>query len=324
MSCRHWSRRASARLSVRGHRVTFSPTTTALILRAVTENVVRTLTQAGVFERRKAHDVQANSYHRGRRSLACRRGPRRLSASLATCVGTASWTPLGRTGCCVITLKLTEEPSHGDDNAPRCSHCALAFLSQPAKPAHCADEPPKWAYPITPPDFKLPPDDGKLKHVLDSSAAFTTSQLRDRFFAKDWHLDDHPPMPGIVSYGRQPDVLACGHCHRADGAGGPENSSLAGLPATYIAQQVTDIRNGARKSSVLQRIPVALMLSVSRAVTDDEVTQAARYFSSLKPKRLIKVVETDTVPKTYARSLSLVSLASLACWRGRSTAGPSH
>ena len=180
---------------------------------------------------------------------------------------------------------------------------SLAFLSQPTKPAHCADEPPKWAYPITPPDFKLPPDDGKLKHVPDSSAAFTTSQLRDRFFAKDWHPDDHPPMPGIVSYGRQPDVLACGHCHRADGAGGPENSSLAGLPATYIAQQVTDIRNGARKSSVPQRIPVALMLSVSRAVTDDEVTQAARYFSSLKPKRLIKVVETDTVPKTYVEWL---------------------
>lgn len=180
---------------------------------------------------------------------------------------------------------------------------SLALLSQPTKPAHCADEPPKWAYPITPLDFKLPPDDGKLKHVPDSSAAFTTSQLRDRFFAKDWHPDDHPPMPGIVSYGRKPDVLACGHCHRADGAGGPENSSLAGLPATYIVQQVADIRNGARKSSVPQRIPVALMLSVSRAVTDDEVTQAARYFSSLKPKRLIKVVETDTVPRTYVEWL---------------------
>jgi cytochrome c553 len=45
------------------------------------------------------------------------------------------------------------------------------------------------------------------------------------------------------------------------------------------------------------------MLSVSRAVTDDEVTQAARYFSSLKAKKLIKVVETDTVPKTYVEWL---------------------
>jgi cytochrome c553 len=151
---------------------------------------------------------------------------------------------------------------------------------------------------MTPRDFKLPPDDGKVHHVPNSSAAFTTSQLRDRFFTKDWHPDDHPQMPAIVAYGRKPDVLACGHCHRADGAGGPENSSLAGLPAAYIRQQVIDFSDGARKSSVPQRLPVSLMDSVSRAVTDDEVAQAAAYFSSLEPKRHIKVIETDTVPKT--------------------------
>jgi cytochrome c553 len=180
---------------------------------------------------------------------------------------------------------------------------SLISIWQPTTPASSADGPPAWAYPVTPPDFKLPPDDGKLHHVPDSSTAFTTTQLRDRFFAKDWHPDDHPPMPDIVAFGRKPDVLACGHCHRVDGAGGPENSSLAGLPAAYFAQQVADIRNGARKSSVPQRIPVTLMLSVSRAVTDDEVAQAARYFSSLKPKKRIKVIETDTVPKTYVEWL---------------------
>jgi cytochrome c553 len=41
------------------------------------------------------------------------------------------------------------------------------------------------------------------------------------------------------------------------------------------------------------------MLSVARAIRDDEVAQAAAYFSSLKPNKRIKVVETDTVPKTY-------------------------
>jgi cytochrome c553 len=161
------------------------------------------------------------------------------------------------------------------------------------------DGPPAWAYPMTPPGFKLPPDDGKLHHVPDSSAAFTTGQLYDRFFTKDWHPNDHPSMPDIVAFGRKPDVFACGHCHRADGAGGPENSSLAGLPAAYMRQQVVDFRDGARKSSVPQRIPQALMVSVSHAVTDNEVTQAAAYFSSLKPKKHIKVIETDTVPQTY-------------------------
>jgi cytochrome c553 len=152
---------------------------------------------------------------------------------------------------------------------------------------------------MTPPGFKLPPDDGKLHHVPDSSAAFTTAQLNDRFFTKDWHPGDHPPMPDIVAYGRKPDVFACGHCHRADGPGGPENSSLTGLPAAYMRQQLVDFRDGARKSSVPQRIPQALMVSVSHAVTDDEVAQAAAYFSSVKPKKHIKVIETDTVPKTY-------------------------
>ena len=176
---------------------------------------------------------------------------------------------------------------------------SLTFPSQSTTRADSADGPPAWAYPMTPPAFKLPPDDGKVHHVPDSSAVFTTAQLYDRFFTKDWHPDEHPPMPGIVAYGRKPDVLACGHCHRADGAGGPENSSLAGLPAPYMRQQVVDFRDGARKSSVPQRIPVALMVSVSYAVTDDEVAQAAAYFSSLKPKKHIKVIETDTVPKTY-------------------------
>jgi cytochrome c553 len=176
---------------------------------------------------------------------------------------------------------------------------SLALPLQPAPRASSDNGPPAWAYPVTPPGFKLPPDDGKLHRVPDSSAAFTTAQLYDRFFTKDWHPNEHPPMPDIVAFGRKPDVLACGHCHRADGAGGPENSSLAGLPAAYIREQVVEFRDGARKSSVPQRIPVALMVSVSRAVTDDEVAQAAAYFSALNPKKHIKVIETDTVPKTY-------------------------
>jgi cytochrome c553 len=49
-------------------------------------------------------------------------------------------------------------------------------------------------------------------------------------------------MPEIVAYGRKPDVLACGHCHRADGSGGPENANLAGLPTDYIVQQLADFR----------------------------------------------------------------------------------
>ncbi|MBI2360287.1 MAG: c-type cytochrome [Deltaproteobacteria bacterium] len=168
--------------------------------------------------------------------------------------------------------------------------------------------PPAWAYPVNPPDFKPTPDDGTLRRVPDSSAAFTLTQLRDRFFAPDWHPGDHPPMPEVVARGRKPDVFACGFCHRADGPGGPENSTLAGLPAAYIIQQMANYKSGARKTSVPQRAPVQLMVSLSRAVTDAEVEAAAAYFSALKPKATIRVVETDTVPKTYVAGWFLAAI----------------
>ena len=96
---------------------------------------------------------------------------------------------------------------------------------------------PSWAYPVNPPNFQRAPDDGSIRRVPGSTAGFTLTQVRDLFAAPDWHPEDHPPMPSIVASGRKPDVMACGVCHRADGPGGPENSSLFGLPAAYIVQQ---------------------------------------------------------------------------------------
>jgi len=160
---------------------------------------------------------------------------------------------------------------------------------------------------VNPPDFKLPPDDGALRRVAGSNAAFTLTQLRDRFFAPDWHPGDHPPMPDVVSRGRKPDVFACGFCHRADGPGGPENSNLAGLPAGYIVQQMREFKSGARQTSVPQR-NVDLMISLSKAASDAEVEAAATYFSTLKPKAIIRVVETDSAPKTYVTGWHLAAM----------------
>jgi cytochrome c553 len=157
---------------------------------------------------------------------------------------------------------------------------------------------PAWAYPWVP-DFKIPPDDGLPKRVPDSSASFTTTQERDLFFSPDWHPEDHPPMPEVVARGRKPDVRACGSCHRAEGTGGPENASLAGLPTAYIVQQMADYKSGARKFAGPQRGPSLLMTGVAKAATDAEVAAAAAYFSALKPKRVYKVIESDTAPKTF-------------------------
>jgi cytochrome c553 len=191
--------------------------------------------------------------------------------------------------------------------------CAAAFLLAlgfvvAAGPAQGEEDPPTWAYPVNPPDVKPPADDGTLRHVPGSTVALTLSQVRDFFFAPDWHPADHPPMPEIVAQGRKPGVFACGFCHRADGSGGPENSSLAGLPAPYIVQQVADIRSGARTSSMPGFAPPEMMRTVAKAATADEVEAAAAYFSSLEPRSMIQVVEADMVPKTYVTGWHLAAV----------------
>ena len=163
--------------------------------------------------------------------------------------------------------------------------------------AQITDKPPFWAYTYNPPDFKPPPDDGQPRHVPDSTASYTVPQTRDRFLASDWHPGDHPAMPAVVASGRQPDVYACGFCHRASGTGGPENADIAGLPVAYFIQQMQDYRSGKRSTALPDRIPQAWMISAAKAANDDEIKAAAEYFAAIKPKKLVDVVETETVPK---------------------------
>jgi cytochrome c553 len=106
-------------------------------------------------------------------------------------------------------------------------------------------------------------------------------------------------MPDVVAHGRKPGVYACGYCHLPDGGGRPENASLAGLPATYIAQQVADIRNGTRRTAVPTRVPPKLMTHLAAVATDNEIGAAAEYFSKLQPQFRIKVIESETVPHTH-------------------------
>jgi cytochrome c553 len=175
-----------------------------------------------------------------------------------------------------------------------------ASMAQTQSPAPASAPPssfPAWAYPWIP-DFKVAPADDVPQHVPDSAASFTIKQERDLFFVPDWHPEDHPAMPDVVAHGRMPDVRACGSCHRAAGTGGPENASLAGLPAAYIIQQIEDYKSGARKFAGPQRGPSVLMTAIAKASNEEEIKTAAAYFAALKPATNIKVVETDTVPVT--------------------------
>jgi cytochrome c553 len=170
-----------------------------------------------------------------------------------------------------------------------------------------SESPPPWAYPANPPGFKPSPDDGTIRRVPGSTAGYTLTQLRDLFLAPDWHPSDYPPMPEIVARGRKPDVFACGFCHRADGPGGPENANLTGLPASYIVQQMLDFKSGARKSSVPELAPQRLKASLAKAITQAEIEAAAGYFSAIKPRSIVRVVEASMVPRTVVSGWFLVA-----------------
>lgn len=193
----------------------------------------------------------------------------------------------------------------------RCVAAAALFsigstaVAQSAGPGAGAANYPVWAYSWEP-DFVVPKPTDEPQRLPGSNAAFSWVQARDLFFAPSWHPEDHAAMPDVVARGRKPDVRACGSCHRAEGTGGPENAGIAGLPAAYFVQQMADFKSGARKSSGPQRSSVLLMTAAAKAMSDDEVRAAAEYFSALKPKRIIKVVESDSVPRTYIARLFFV------------------
>jgi cytochrome c553 len=169
---------------------------------------------------------------------------------------------------------------------------------------------PHWAYAVDPSpdpsDAPAKPIHETPRHVPGSTAAFTLTQIGDFYTAPDWHPRDHPAMPEVVAHGRKPEVIACGYCHLPNGEGRPENSSLAGLPVGYIVQQMADFKSGARKSSEPRQLPIAMMIGVSTKADQEEVHAAAEYFSGLKPKPWIRVVETTTVPRTHVAGWMLV------------------
>ena len=175
-------------------------------------------------------------------------------------------------------------------------------------PATGEDVPPPWAYPVDPPNMAAPKDDGTLRHVPDSTITFTLTQVKDGFVSPDWHPDSHPRLPEIVAHGRKPEVMACGYCHRAEGTGGPENASLAGLPEQYIVQQWKDFNSGARSTALPQRAPQKNMIALSKKAVAPEIEQAAAYFAGLKPKKNIRVIEAEMVPKTEVEGWHLVDL----------------
>jgi cytochrome c553 len=182
---------------------------------------------------------------------------------------------------------------------------AAPILRAQEAAGQAAPRPLPWAYavpPAGPPPTPPPPDDGSLKRIPGSDQAFTATQLRDTGNPVDWFPGDHPPMPTIVAHRRSPGVNpwigSCGLCHYPNGKGRPENAGIAGLPEGYILEQLSDFKNGARKTADPGKRNTAVMSGNAAGITDEEALAAAKYFSSLKMTPWIKVQEVATVPKT--------------------------
>jgi cytochrome c553 len=157
---------------------------------------------------------------------------------------------------------------------------------------------PSWAFAPSPRrTTPAPPDDGTLLHIPGSDKAYTRTQINYSYGPPDWFPDKHLPAPKPVTEGNKPKYAACGECHLANGNGKPDTAALNGLPAAYIVQQVEDFRDDHRHGSV-PHMAATSMIPVAKGISPEESREAAEYFASMKPAKWIRVVETDTVPKT--------------------------
>jgi len=170
-----------------------------------------------------------------------------------------------------------------------------------------AGDPPEWAYnapPAPPPGTTPPPpappapDDGSIKNLPGAAKGFTVTEIRNQFGPADWYPGDHPSMPDVVAHGRRPDVRACSLCHYPNGKGRPENAGITGLPVEYFIKTMDDFRSGARKSAHPRKANTNVMITIAKGMTDRELHAAAEYFGSMKWTPWIKVVESQTAPKT--------------------------
>ena len=175
---------------------------------------------------------------------------------------------------------------------------------------------PAWAYAVPPaPPPGTPPapqarDDGKMLSLPGSDKQFTFNQVRGRrdndtparVAPADWFPGDHPTMPKIVEQGDEGrGIIACSLCHYPNGKGRSENASPAGLPKEYIVRQLHNMKNDQRASAERRKANTQAMVTFAKSMTDEEIEQAATYFSTLKWTPWVKVVESDTAPKVRSQ-----------------------
>ena len=170
---------------------------------------------------------------------------------------------------------------------------ALAALAQ--APTSIPNGLPAWAYNI--PD-KVQPPSAEVKgpvHVPGSTKEYDGAKVTGNATPPDWFPDEHGPAPRIVTGEGGVTAMACGSCHLMSGQGHPESADIAGLPTEYIVRQMNYFKGGARKDD-------GRMGPIAKAMSDEDVRQAAEYYAAIKPIPWVKVIETSTPPRTYVNT----------------------
>ena len=179
---------------------------------------------------------------------------------------------------------------------------------------------PLWAYgfstirkdgevasPQNAPTRRLRPNEDETEQtrprtIPGSAGRFSLLDIRDYSNLVDWFPTDHPtPMPAIVAHGPAgmgDRKWSCGSCHLPNGMGRPENAPPGGLPVAYFMRQLQDFRNGRRRSADPRKPNTNTMIGLAKGMTDQEMREAAEYFSSTPYVGRTRVVETGLVPTT--------------------------
>ncbi len=167
-------------------------------------------------------------------------------------------------------------------------------------------EPGEKAQPQGAPSRKLRPNEPeeeqtRKRTLAGSTALYSLMDVRDGQHVIDWHPEDHPPMPDVIRHGPArlgEKTRGCGSCHLPNGMGRPENAAPAALPKEYFVRQIRDFRSGARRSADPRKPNTNTMIDLAKAMSDEEVAQAADYFSTIRWSPRVRVIESPLVPKT--------------------------
>ena len=167
---------------------------------------------------------------------------------------------------------------------------ALALALLPVL-AFAADTP-DWAYPVTPQARAA--RQSRSQAGAGQQQTYTQAQIDDAFNPPDWFPDEHPPMPPIVAHGRSPRCAPARSaiCRAEMAIRNPRASPVC--RCAYLMRQMAAFKNGDRKG-----VRATTMIDIAQAISDADVLAASEYFASLKPGIWTKVIETDTVPKSY-------------------------